>query len=136
MNKKKLFTFSKKNGIDINMVGNMKNKKTINYKFWLEEDKKILFGSGGTLLLAEIEKGGSLSNAAKELNMSYRAAWGRLKKMEDHLKIDLVVKLEGNKKGYSLTDDGRKFLLAYKLAEKKLDKYMISIQKEFFPWLD
>ena len=58
----------------------------ISFKVWLEEeDHRVRFGEGRSQLLQAIADHGSLAQAAKKMNMSYRAAWGRLKASEDRL---------------------------------------------------
>ena len=51
----------------------------MNYKIksriWIEADNNILLGEGRVRLLKAIEKTGSLSKAAKSLNISYKKAW-------------------------------------------------------------
>lgn len=111
------------------------SKRAIKCKFWLEEEKEILFGSGGAVLLQQIEITGSLSAASKELGMSYRAAWGRLKKLEKNLGEDLVMKLGGNKNGYCLTERGKLFLSSYQKAEKKMKKATDDVMKTCFNWI-
>jgi hypothetical protein len=45
----------------------------IQFKVWLEKDQRVLFGEGRHQLLKAIEDYGSLVQAAKKMNMSYRA---------------------------------------------------------------
>ena len=111
-------------------------QKTIQYKFWLEGDGEMLFGSGAAVLLELIDELGSLSSAAKELGMSYRRAWGRLKKLEESLGENLVVKVGGNKKGYRLSETGKQFILSYRAAEKQMDKAAKAAMKNHFQWLE
>lgn len=91
-------------------------------KIWLELEGEIAFGLGSALLLRQIEKTGSLAGAAKELKMSYRAAWGRLKKVQNSLGCSLVEKQGGNKAGYSLTEHGRKLLDAYEKCVREAER--------------
>lgn len=110
-------------------------KKSVKYKFWLEEDGNMLFGSGGTVLLEQIDALGSLSGASKELGMSYRRAWGRLKKLEECIGEPLVTKVGGNKKGYRLTDTGRRFIKSYRDAEKLMDAAAQEALINCFNWV-
>ncbi|KAF1073731.1 winged helix-turn-helix domain-containing protein [Halodesulfovibrio sp. MK-HDV] len=109
--------------------------KRVKYKLWLEKDGEMLFGSGGAVLLEQIDALGSLSGASKELGMSYRRAWGRLKKLEESIGEDLVTKVGGNKKGYRLTETGRRFITSYREAEKKMDQAAQKIMKDCFNWV-
>ena len=62
----------------------------IKYKVWFEKDGKVIFGSGRRELLRAVDTYNSLHAAAKHLNMSYRAAWGRLRASEARLGMKLV----------------------------------------------
>lgn len=55
-------------------------------KLWLHDDEgNVIFGMGRTKMLEAIEQRGSISAAAKELKMSYRAVWARIKATEERL---------------------------------------------------
>ena len=54
----------------------------MNYKIksriWIEVDNHVLLGEGRVKLLKAIVAQGSLSKAAKSMNMSYKKAWGMI----------------------------------------------------------
>ncbi len=77
----------------------------LNIRF--ERKEGVIFGQGRYQLLDEIEKHGSLKQAAEEIGMSYRAAWGKIKNSEKILGEKLIEKAT-NKEGYSLTALGKK----------------------------
>ncbi len=85
----------------------------IRCKIWLEKDGEVLFGKGRAELLDAIEEYSSLRGAAKKLNMSYRAAWGRLRASEERLGFKLV-NTDPARKGMQLTPEGKTLLDAYK----------------------
>ncbi len=68
------------------------------YKVWLELDGEI-FGEGLFELLQLIHQTGSISAAAREMNMSYRAAWGKIKAAEENWQIKLVETQVGGSQG-------------------------------------
>ncbi len=70
----------------------------VNHKVWLEIDGKI-FGEGLFELLALIHQTGSISAAARQMNMSYRAAWGKIKTAEKHWHLKLVETHVGGNSG-------------------------------------
>ncbi len=84
----------------------------IRYKIWLEKDNRVLFGEGRYELLKAVAECKSLNAAAKKLNMSYRAAWGRLKASESRLGIPLVV-VESQKQGMHLSKQAEALLQAF-----------------------
>ena len=89
----------------------------IKHKIWLEKDGKVIFGSGRYELFKAIEESHSLNAAAKKLNMSYRAAWGRVKASEERLGIKLVERAQG--KGMYLTDEAAKLFKQFDQLEQK-----------------
>ncbi|MGX7950291.1 winged helix-turn-helix domain-containing protein [Oleidesulfovibrio alaskensis] len=91
-------------------------------KLWIEKDGKNAFGMGSAALLRGVNQTGSLAGAAKALGMSYRAAWGRIRKIEARLGTDVLVKRGGNKSGYELSADGRAYLEAYEQLARSLEE--------------
>jgi molybdate transport system regulatory protein len=76
------------------------------FKLWLNsKDDEGVFGDGKWRLLQAIEQTGSLSAASELLKISYRKAWGDLKKAQDALNMGgrTVLTVEGKKwiKAYS-----------------------------------
>ncbi|MFW9909216.1 MAG: winged helix-turn-helix domain-containing protein [Candidatus Thorarchaeota archaeon] len=70
-----------------------------NFKLWLEHEGVYVFGPGAYALLSEIKETGSITNAAKSLKMSYRYAWGVIRKIERTLGIKLIESYKGGKEG-------------------------------------
>ncbi|BBO90644.1 winged helix-turn-helix domain-containing protein [Desulfosarcina ovata] len=69
-------------------------------KVWLvDKEGRIIFGLGRMRILKAIDKCGSLNSAAKELKMSYRAVWGKIKVTEEALGKPLLVKNQGGSAG-------------------------------------
>ncbi|MFN3479687.1 MAG: winged helix-turn-helix domain-containing protein [Thermodesulfovibrionales bacterium] len=92
----------------------------IKSKLWIEIDGEPVFGRGRRFLLQAIDKYGSINQAAKEINISYRKAWSYIKAMEDRLGIRLVERQVGGRNGggAQLTEDARDFLRRYEILEK------------------
>jgi molybdate transport system regulatory protein len=74
-----------------------------------EKNGKTIFCKGRQELLRSIDELQSLSAAAKKLNMSYRAAWGKLKTSEERLGVKLTC-LHAHRKGMRLTAEARALL--------------------------
>ena len=74
-------------------------------------------------LLKAIHERGSLKSAAAEMGVSYRKAWGDLKKAEELLGYELVIRQRGGRDGgaSSLTEKAIKLLEAYEALHMKLD---------------
>jgi molybdate transport system regulatory protein len=73
---------------------------------WLESPDGVLFGMGRLLLLREIRNSGSLTAAATNLGMSYRGAWGKIKRTEELLGEQLIERKGCRRSGYRLTPFG------------------------------
>ncbi len=75
-------------------------KLSIKSKIWIEDEEgKVVFGSGRMRILKAVEEHGSILAAAKELSMSYRAVWGKIKATEDRLGQPLLNKRMGGAHG-------------------------------------
>lgn len=95
------------------------------FKLWLStEDSEGAFGDGKWRLLDAIGHGGSLRAAATELGISYRKAWGDLKKAERRLGIALIEKHRGGSGGgeTTLTDAGKAWLRGYSGFRADIEK--------------
>ncbi|HUT04734.1 MAG TPA: LysR family transcriptional regulator [bacterium] len=94
------------------------------FKLWLStRDAEGAFGDGKWRLLDAIQREGSLMAAATELGMSYRKAWGDLKKAERSLDVSLVERRRGGISGGEtrLTEAGRVWLEAYSEFRSDVD---------------
>lgn len=87
----------------------------VKYRFWFETDRGYIFGPGAYQLLKEVESTGSLRQAAKNLGMSYRHAWGMIKEIEENLGMSIIVSKRGGKEGgeSSLTPEGKNLIRKY-----------------------
>ena len=94
----------------------------LKYKIWLEADSRVVFGQGRRELLEALEECKSLNAAAKKLNMSYRAAWGRLKASEERLGFKLVDHVAGE--AMHLTKEARTLLAEFKSLEEQMTTIM------------
>jgi len=80
---------------------------------WFEKDEGVYFGHGRYELLLLISELGSLKLASEKMGISYRGAWGKIKKTEQIIGKELIHK-ENNKEGYKLTDFGKAFVEEFK----------------------
>lgn len=121
----------------LNEIQENRNVKKLRarFKLWLSiRDIEGVFGDGKWRLLKAIENTGSLTAASESLRISYRKAWGDLKKAQDALKIALVEKQRGGILGgqTALTEQGKKWVKAYtrfrndteKAVEKAYEKHI------------
>lgn len=95
-----------------------------NFRCWLENDQgEQIVGPGLFRLLTEVEKSGSLSQAAREMNMSYRTAWGKIKKIEERVGAEVINKTVGGRDGggSELTSKGYELMDKYCKLKSKLE---------------
>ena len=83
------------------------------YKVWLETDEGVAFGPGVYRLLRKALETGTLKESAESLGMSYRFAWGLLRRAEERIGQPLVVRHKGGRSGgggVELTEVGHQFI--------------------------
>jgi molybdate transport system regulatory protein len=107
----------------------------IKYKIWIEKNGKVVFGKGRDNILLAIEEGHSLNAAAKKLEMSYRAAWGRLKASQDRLGIKLV-EIDVDNKGMQLTERAKAIISRFEKLEKDVDALLKTANNDFKKLID
>ncbi len=105
---------------------------TLRLHVWFERDEKIFLGIGRALLLEKIEEYGSLRQAATEMKMSYRAAWGKLKAAEESIGKPLVQKIKGKGQRYELTPVGRQLARQFKQLQSDIETYAMSKAQDIF----
>jgi molybdate transport system regulatory protein len=96
----------------------------IRMKLWLEANGKVLFGHGRLELLQAIAETGSLAGAAKKLDMSYRAAWGRLKASEERLGLALLEPGGKGRRNSELTPQARELLHWFEELETQAQTFL------------
>lgn len=84
----------------------------IKTKFWIENKGEVVLGSGKAALLMAVDRLGSIQRAAEEFGMSYRHAWGAIKKIERRVGFKIVETKLGGKDGggAKLTPRGKAFI--------------------------
>lgn len=108
----------------------------IKSRIWIGSSKGMLLGEGRIALLREIEKHGSISKAAKSMEMSYKKAWRLVDEMNRHAQKPLVQQKIGGKGGGGtvLSESGLKAIRVYnELKEKErtfLQEQEIWLQQE------
>jgi len=92
----------------------------IRSKVWITVDGEPVFGRGRRFLLEAIDKHGSINQAAKSINISYRKAWGYIRTMEQRLGFPLIERRTGGRNGggATLTEKARDFLRKYEALEE------------------
>ena len=102
----------------------------IKYKIWIEKNGKVVFGKGRDNILKAIDEQHSLNAAAKKLEMSYRAAWGRLKASEERMGMKLV-EIGVKDKSMQLTQKARTIIDRFEKLEKDVEELLHTADHDF-----
>jgi len=107
-------------------------------KVWVEDEQGgAIFGEGRLEILEIVEHSGSLHKASKELKMSYRAVWGKVKATEQRLGMKLVETRVGGVRGggSELTPIAKELLARFRELEERqvemIDRLFQEIFKDF-----
>ncbi|MDA8127052.1 MAG: LysR family transcriptional regulator [Deltaproteobacteria bacterium] len=102
----------------------------IKHKVWIEKEGRVVFGRGRDDILTAVRDMRSLNAAAKKLQMSYRAAWGRLKASEERMGMKLV-EIDANEKGMHLTSQAEALIDRFEQLERDLEKLLAKAESDF-----
>ena len=103
------------------------------FKVWMETDDGYVFGPGVYSLLKRIMEVGTLKEAATELGMSYRYAWGLIKKAEEKLGEPLLTAHKGGRSGgggAELTERGKQFLVEFQKLREQIIRVTQTIPQQ------
>lgn len=94
-------------------------------RFWIKEDNKNYLGIGRIDLLRGIKKTGSISQSAKIMHMSYKAAWDSIDAINNVSYSPLVERFVGGRgsSGSKITEDGLKAIESFDELQKATDAF-------------
>jgi molybdate transport system regulatory protein len=95
------------------------------FKVWMKTDDGYVFGPGVYSLLKKVEETGTLKEGASSLGMSYRYAWGLVRKAEERLREPLLFAHKGGRSGgggAELTDRGKQFIADFELLRLQMQR--------------
>jgi len=103
----------------------------IKSRIWIETGDRVLIGEGRVSLLKAIDETGSLSKAAKLLNMSYNKAWNLIDSVNKTSDKKVTINSVGGKGGggAKLTPYGKSLVTAFDSINKKCWKYLREQEK-------
>ncbi len=106
----------------------------IKSKVWLEKDGELVFGTGKLIILKAIAETGSINQAAKKLNMSYRHAWSYIRSVEKRIGRPLLVKVKGGKSGGGamLTVYAKNLIEKFEKLEEEVKDFTNKRYREIF----
>lgn len=101
---------------------------SVRSKIWIEDARgKVIFGLGRYRILDAIRRSGSMSAAAKELHMSYRAVWMRIRRSEKRMGKELIVR---DGKGSRLTPFGENLMKQYRRMQSAVETEANEVYKQ------
>ena len=107
----------------------------VKVKVWIEdENRNLIFGSGKTEILNQIDQTGSIAKAAQNVGMNYKKAWSHIKILEEYIEDDLVIakKGRGEDSGTKLTSKAKELISLYKTLDEDIKNYSKQRFKELF----
>jgi len=108
----------------------------LDYSIFLsrEESKELVLTHEQFQLLLLIEEFGSLTAAAKKMDISYRKAWELVRQSELKLGFTLIDKSRGGRDGghSTLNPDGKLLVDAYRQLRDEFDESVKRVVKKFF----
>jgi molybdate transport system regulatory protein len=95
-------------------------------RIWIEGKEGTFLGYGRVALLERIKQYGSISEAARSMNMSYRHAWELVDSMNRQAKALLVETSTGGKGGggAKITAEGEKAILFFQEMYERLKRFL------------
>jgi molybdate transport system regulatory protein len=105
----------------------------INLNFWIDKDNKSFLGKGRIKLLKLIDKYGSISKAAKEMKMSYKAAWDAVDIINSLSQKPVVEKQSGGKGGGGtyLTEYGKQLIRDFENLENDVKEFRKKLNEKY-----
>lgn len=96
-------------------------------KLWLEKDGNLVLSEYRVRLLALVDETGSLADAADEMGLSYRRAWGKIREIETNLGARLVESVAGGAGGGGsrLTPEGRRLVALFGGFRSAIDRDLL-----------
>lgn len=95
-------------------------------RIWIEGNDGTFLGYGRVRLLERIEELGSISQAARSMNMSYRHAWELVESINRQAEGPLVETVIGGRKGGGarLTERGRRALETFHALYGRFSEFL------------
>lgn len=95
-------------------------------RFWIERDGETYLGYGRMVLLKRIGEFGSILQAAKSMEMSYKQAWDLVEAMNRLATSPLVVARKGGRGGGGalLTEAGQAAVREFQALQERFETYL------------
>ncbi len=107
-------------------------------RLWLEGEAGTFLGYGRIVLLERIDQFGSIAQAARSMEMSYKHAWDLVDSMNRQAGAPLVSKTCGGKRGGGtiLTPRGVRAIAAFRAMDERFRRYLSDETRRFLADLE
>ena len=101
-------------------------------RIWIENNGETFLGFGRVVLLEKIHALGSISQAARSMEMSYKHAWDLIRSMNQQSKEPLVLTVKGGKGGggATITEAGILAINQFRILQERLQIFLKQQSKE------
>ena len=105
----------------------MENNYRLRGRLWIEGPEGTFLGYGRVVLLERIREHGSISAAARSMEMSYRHAWELVDSMNRQSSVPVVEKKSGGRGGGGaiVTEEGLKAIACFWSAYKDYKEFLL-----------
>src|SRR5208283_511841 len=109
-----------------------KKGSEVSGRLWVSKNDKGFLGKGRMELLERISEKGSITEAARTMKMSYKAAWDAVDAMNNLSSKPLVVSAAGGREGggTQLTDAGKKVIAMFRTMEAEHERFLANMTKK------
>ena len=106
---------------------------TVKGSLWIECEGEKFFGPGPVELLERIQTTGSISKAAKEMNLSYKKAWTMVNRLNSIAKVSLVATTPGGKEGGGsiVSEEAMMLISEYRRMRRTFNEFLETQTKIF-----
>ena len=106
---------------------------TVRTKIWIENKTKgMVLGKGKIEILKLINERGSISDAAKEIGVSYKKVWDHIQILQKNMDKQYVVTEKGRGKGSYITDEAKELIEKFDQLSKEVEEFANKRFRELF----
>jgi len=97
-----------------------------NGSLWIEHQGQRFFGPGPVQLLELIEETGSINQAAKKMDMSYKKAWGIVNNLNATALRPMVITATGGQKGggSTISAEAKALIIYYRELRARFNQFL------------
>jgi molybdate transport system regulatory protein len=103
-----------------------KGKLSANGSLWIEINGARIFGPGPVELLEYISETGSINQAARKMDMSYKKAWEIIARLNKNAASPLVITSQGGKQGggSSVSKEAEELIAYYQQLRQRFQDFL------------